>query len=338
MLEIDLSRPVTLAELPRLAGSFFAWWARELEQVLPFAGGRTSDAIVASNGAIAVLPGGVENLAEIDSTRMAPAGRNARVHLWLADAVALRRRVTLSDLSHSDLRKAIALQIDELTPFRPEDAVFDFTVVSRDPVERTCKLDLSVLPRETLAAALTAAAAQGAQIMRIGFLSERGRIDAVDMLAAWREARRAQWTWRPVVMVLLPILATAAVWYATQTSQTLERERIQAAIHSLKDKAAIAATLQRQSDALSKVYAVAAQKSAAPRSVEVLAALTKTLPDSAHLSEFQVDGPTVRITGRSTATGELKAALQKPPFRLVEFESPGDGSRFSGRLQFVGAK
>ena len=103
-IEIDLSRPVSLAETPGLFAAFVSWWGGELAALLPdrwrmrYSTLTKRRALYVSAGDEAARPFGftVEAADEGSETGLASAAEP--VDVWIDPALVLRRTLTLPNL------------------------------------------------------------------------------------------------------------------------------------------------------------------------------------------------------------------------------------------------
>ena len=88
--------------------------------------------------------------------------------LLLPGGQVLRRRILLPAAATERLREVVAHELDRQTPFRADQVAYDCRVLSIDAASKMAQVELLVLPREKLEAALVAARAAGGPLERGG--------------------------------------------------------------------------------------------------------------------------------------------------------------------------
>ena len=176
----------TSSLMPALS-RFLAWWGGELAALLPPAvrqWWRESDRIVllSFDGTRArferVAAGRREELLSLDDGGAHPvdkygeamrqlqqaAGSRFRLMVCLPAEHVLSRRVTLPLAVEENLRKTLSFELDRYTPFRSEQAYFDFAVTAREPAQKRLTVDLAVAPRSAVDSGVARAAAMASSM------------------------------------------------------------------------------------------------------------------------------------------------------------------------------
>lgn len=329
-----------LADTPALAWHAFTWWLRELGALAParlrrlFPEAPQSATLLVRGDNWRVIPGGdAERALELDSSaddkgladqilQAAPDFSLSRLTVLLPQTGVLRRRIELPIMADGDLRSAVELQIDRLSPFKPDAVRFGVRVTDRDRLEGTSTVDVAIVPRQVVevieerlkALALVPAAVDvdGGDGARMGF----------DLRAPKQNA-----TPRRALLVNLGFVFGAALaWYVAGVAWEAAREREvegwQARIAELRPLAQRSATLRQQLEAMTQPIAIArAHKPGL--TLEIVDALTKLLPDSARLTEFRLTGDAVELTGVAADAPGLIAKIEESKlFKDVKFRSP----------------
>jgi general secretion pathway protein L len=348
--------------LPR----FFTWWGRELAALLP-ARWRTlladraealllelrADQLVIwrQSGAACVEAGSValdatdgERRAAIEHVRARIDDPNLRVFYCIAPGRALRREFTLPAAAEHNLRQVIAFEMDRQTPFKADQVYFDYQLADHAPAARNLHIVLIVVPRAPLDADLARLAAvrlDGVDCWREGPGS--GRM-GLNLLPAERRPRRVNARLR----LNLGLGAAALVLLVTVMLLSLaNREAALAAMSSQVDKAQLAAkqvsalrkTLQ---DSIAGANFLSRKKRETPAMVELLADLTRRLPDDTYLERIAVDEKyKIDLQGLSDNTAKLTEQLQQsdvvenPSFQgTIQQDPRTHKDRFNMSLEF----
>lgn len=181
-----------------------------------------------------VIPGGdTGRVLELDASaddkgfadqilHAAPDFSLSRLTVLLPQASVLRRRIALPIMADADLRSAVELQIDRLSPFKPDTVRFGVRVVDRDRVEGTSTVDVAIAPRaliEPIEGRLTALALTP---LTIDIDAGNGAPMGFDLRAQKQGA-----TPRRALLVNLGfVLGAALAWYVAGVSWDVSRESV----------------------------------------------------------------------------------------------------------------
>jgi len=182
-----LGAPLATARL-RFAGSglqqFLSWWGGELASLLPaswralFAQGRARVLYVPSGDGLELRMEEGDRIAtvatlarepELDpaagsgqiaasqvEARLGPSRAERPRWLLLPAGQVLRRRITLPATATDRLRAVVAHELDRQTPFRADQVSYDCRVLAVDATSKMAQVELLVLPKDRLDAALAA--------------------------------------------------------------------------------------------------------------------------------------------------------------------------------------
>ena len=173
------------------AGQFFKWWGEELGNAMPaqfrarMQYARRRLLIQINNGEIAFSidnAGAVQSLdslsTEQDIQLQQQRVRELLLHheltevsrdLLLEDAVILRTEVVMPLAAETNLRQALAYEMDRHTPFQAEEVFYNWRILNRDREAGQLRFELYVTPREPVEALV-------GQLKRLG-LAPTGRCD-----------------------------------------------------------------------------------------------------------------------------------------------------------------
>lgn len=329
------------------------WWAAQLADWVPdglrqrFAARRDLLVVTLGGGeatAHAVIAGQRHELAEL------PPGGPQRPRLpWTTVLEGLPRRPTDLDIcllpgsylrrdldlplaAEGNLREAVELQIDRVTPFGAEEVVFQCGPRERDPVAKRLGVWLVAAP-----------ARQVREVLE--WVGESPDLAAVPMRAppapnapcvfsyALSQERRVGlgWTLAAVNLILL-----AAVAAAHQQRGEVELAQLEDAVAEVRRDAGEAAELADRVDQLrSAAQTVHERRTARPALVEVLEDLSARLPDDTYLQRFEVRQNEVRLFGLSATASNLIRQLEESPLlEDARFESSITRDVASGRERF----
>jgi general secretion pathway protein L len=322
---------------------FFAWWIGQLSDLLPARWGRVGligeDALVIDP--VGSLSGAVDSIGvnlrrhgretllghfslAADSVPDLPRPAGNRVVLRLGQAEVLAKTVTLPIAAENHVHQALAFQMDQETPFTPDEIYWSHFIARRDRQSGRLSVRLLLVPRQSLAALLGALA-------RVGIVPNRAEIgDGPDQArtlplgsggGSLDIAARHALLWPAAACCLLLGLGTIATPFVRQAISlaSLDRE-----ISAGRATAAEAEQLRRELDRLSgAIDLLDSERDKAGRPLVILTTLTRILPDDTYLTEVTAQQRKVTLSGRSAAAARLIGALSAGEgLRNVAFAAP----------------
>jgi general secretion pathway protein L len=267
--------------------------------------------------------------------------RDSRVEYVLRPSRFLFRPLTLPRRAADFLDGIIRAQIDRLTPWTANDAVYNWTSpteIANNQIEITiaataravvepyvrlsvelgaARIAVSTVPLQTIADTSTATTLTTVFEQRSRAATERGRIRAV------------------LLAVLLVTAATAAIAIGIDAVMggSLDDERDDLARKISSRRAAIFAGQDGAGGAAQRL--LEQRKRELPSSVIVLEVLSQILPDHTYVTELRIDGDRLQLVGITRdAPSLIQLIEQSPHFTRATFfapttQTPGDpGERF----------
>lgn len=338
-----------MATLVAATSRFFGWWFGELAGLLPAGwrsalGNRRRRLIVAlSASEAAIWFGRRESLRDLGALPLGPgrgaAGRTtdaaslkpylaraAEVVLLLPASAVLRRQVSLPLAASENLREVLGFEMDRHTPFKADEVYFDYRLVAKDAAGKRLSVDLVVATRAFVDGALEQLAAWGIAPDRLGVQGERAAgLEGFNLLpaaASGREDRRGSrlaWGLAVTACALLGVL----VYLPVQQKQARLAE-VEARLAGARAEAAAADELSQQVDRLiERGNYVVRQKRQDPVVAELLAELTRLLPDDTWIVQIGWSGERLTLAGYSGSSSALIALLEESHLLSnVRFNSP----------------
>lgn len=339
-ITIDLSAPARLADLPAIGRQCWLWWIGELKALAPAWMRRLlpeqpkpATLTVGSNGwrvapdddpasAIALDPDLDDRGLAHQIVEAAPSFSLQRLKLVLPSSAVLRRRIELPLMPQADLRAAVELQIDRLSPFTADAVRFAVRVISRDPVDGKLAADIAIAPRAQIEALEQRLLGLGFTPVSIDIADANASPLGFDLRAQTESVPQR----RAMLINAAFVLGAAFAWYlasvAWDTAREREIEGWQTRIAELRPLAERSASLRRQLDAMTQPFMIA-RAHRPGRMLGQMVELTKLIPDSARLTELRMQGTTVELTGLAADAPGLIAKLEASKlFKDVKFRSP----------------
>lgn len=322
---------------------FFAWWIGQLSDLLPARWGRLGsmreDGLViepvgmpsseVDSIAVNLRRHGRETLLghfslAADSVAELPRPPGNRIVLRLRQAEVLAKTVSLPIAAENHVHQALAFQMDQETPFTPDEIYWSHFIARRDRQSGRLSVRLLLVPRQSLVALLRALDRVGIVPNRaeIGDGPDQDRTLPLDSGGGSPDiAARHALLWPAAACCLLLGLGTIATPFVRQAISlaSLDRE-----ISAGRATAAEAEQLRRELDRLSgTIDLLDRERDKAGRPLVILATLTRILPDDTYLTEVTAQQRKVSFSGRSAAAARLIGALSvSDGLRNVAFAAP----------------
>jgi general secretion pathway protein L len=250
----------------------------------------------------------------------------------------------LPEGAERNLREAASYQIDRHTPFRPEDVAFGVVAIGRNADARTVRVELVAVPRTRIEAVSAIAAGVGVAIPRIEVPGAgvagadlRPLEDNSEQVAPGKR-RRADWL--SMLLLLIAVFLSAAVIAIPLRSASLEVTQLAAKFAVVKRQVEEAAGLRKEIEtAREQSHFLIDRKRTAPNLSRLLQEITKLIPDGTWLTEFQLNGNELQLSGVTASASSLVSLLERSgivtstSFRApVVQEAKGERFQISARL------
>jgi general secretion pathway protein L len=250
--------------------------------------------------------------------------RGSRIETVLASGQVLFRPLDFPKQAVDFLDGMIRTQIDRLTPWPAEDAVFGWSAPSETGQERI-ELTLAAASRQEIEPLVQLAAGLGAQSF-VAFAAPPTAADVSMKIKVFDQSlgsamRRGFDTPRILRAVLLSAGAAAAValLVGAYVGNSLDSEQQQLTRRISERRAAL--RLGPGGDSAAGL--LARRKQTGPSSIVVLEALSQALPDGTYVTELRIDGDKVQVVGMTQDAPSLIRLIEKSPqFARATFFAP----------------
>jgi general secretion pathway protein L len=335
-LSIDFGAPVKFADLPRLASAFFTWWFGELRAMVPFAGARQTargTLLYAHRDRWFLLHPAAERPVTLDPSasdgaladqilHLANGAPLSRLTLLLPRDQVIIRRLELPHMSNDNVRQAVDLQIDRLSPFK-SDAVRTATRTAGYDTEKGMMLiDVAIAPLARVQPIEQRLRAVGLAPAAVDIEGQDGAPQGFDLA----EPRGVEETWRRRRLNLGLALLGAAIWalaiYAWNQAGEREIANWEGQIAALRPAAESSAALRSDLEGMAAPIG-RANAHHADAMLAVLQKLTRILPDTCRVVDLRIEGRAVQFSGLSLDAPALVGILEaSDAFADVKFTSP----------------
>lgn len=238
----------------------------------------------------------------------------------------LRLYLDLPYASPSLLRKAVTFELEQVSPIGPDRLYFDFATTK---VNAQAKIELRAIKRVVVDEAVALCHASKLGVAAIVFEGD-------DHEADWRafpvdrfSFLRRQWARAGAgILAGVAVLLFVAVLAAVTLRGAEEDGLLLTQLADVNEQASVVHRLQQKiRDLHTQIEFPAAQKRA-PLLVDVLAQLTKALPDGTWLTEFAIKDGRVHVRGFSKSASDLIGDIdQSPTFANAQFSAPLEGAQ-----------
>lgn len=309
-------------------GKFFRWWLGELRDAMPASwqeklqhamrravfmleGDRLSvgvdenraleglgDYLLSHDAALQRQE--IEDLLEQNELAMAPR------FLLFERAGVLAKDLKLPLAAESNLAQVLSFEMDRQTPFRASQVYFDWKVLERGGVPAQLHLRLFVMPRAEVDQAVTALSNRGLTLAGVD-IRDGDRTLGLNLLPVEQRVR----TVNPRTRFNLALAGACVLLLAVVMAQSLylrahQVEELENAIAEVQDEARDVARIRKQiEDASEAAGFLASRRAESPLAIELLADVTRILPDDTFLERLVISKTSVQIQGKSRNAQQL---------------------------------
>lgn len=318
-------------------GTFFSWWVEELRLALP---DRWQEklhhtsrnlAIDLENGQAALYKdedhalkaiGTLPDAQDSDLRRqqlndlLAEHELEEAPNLLLLDSGSiLAREVSLPLATEANLAQVLTFEMDRQTPFKASAVYFDWLVMERDTAAGQLRLMLYVVPRAEVDEAVKLLAGKGIELAGVD-VRENGRTMGLNLMP--EDVRhvvvntRARMNYALGAAALVLLVAVMAFSLYLRDHQVSELE---SAIDEVRGEALQVDAVRKQIEGASEAAGFLAMRRAeSPLAVELLADITRILPDDTYLDRLVIGRNTVQMQGKSRNAQQLIERVNESPY------------------------
>lgn len=333
-------------------GEFFAWWWDELKQLLPEP---WQDRLRLATRRLSMqfsqdsLQLGISNEHVISALQSIPLDQDAVLvqqqlktllaeddlnelpkYLLLDSQWVLHKELKLPAATEANLRSVLSFEMDRQTPFRAAEVYFDWRMLPPAVESGEIRLEMLVAPRRVVDPLLEKLAARGLAPSGID-VERQGHSLGVNLLPP----EQRQKVMHPRTRLNYGLAGVALVLLVVVMAQSLSARadrvvKLEEAIADVQDEARRVQRLKEQvTDTSEAASFLTRRRSQAPLAVEVLAEVTRTLPDGTYLDRLVVGKDSVVMQGKSGNAQQL--------IELVNRSGLFDAAAFQGSTRLDSA-
>jgi len=304
------------------AGKFFQWWIGELTKAMPAA---WQEKLQRSQRRVTVKPDGDSLLIGVDENRRQSTlrvlpltpddavqkqqvddllGENdlaeAPRFLLLDQGSVLSKELSLPPAAESNLAQVLTFEMDRQTPFKASGVYFDWKIIERAGPSGQLLLKLFVVPRSDVDGAIKTAADSGFSLAGIDVLEGNSTL-GLNLLPVGLRTHtvnpktRLNYVLGAASVVLLALVMTQSLYLRSHQVSELE-EAIAAVQGEARQVMRIKEQIQDTSEAAGFL---AMRRAEAPLAIELLADITRILPDDTFLDRLVIRKENVQLQGKS---------------------------------------
>jgi len=319
-------------------GKFFRWWIDELRQSLPaswrhklqYAMRRVTLALDQET----LVVGVDENraLKVLDSFPLSEAVtlQREQIHdllseqellesprfLILNSSAVLCKEMKLPQAAEANIAQVLAFEMDRQTPFRAADVYYDWKILRRDAESGQLTLELFVVPRSEVDKSIELLQARRIRLAGVDIVDQDtdgkpARTKGLNILPAEkrvgglnRKARTNLALGAAAVVLLIAVMAQSLYLRAHQVKE------LEAAIALVQDEAREVQRIKEQIDDSSEAASfLTVRRESSPLAIELLADITRLLPDDTYLDRLVIGQTSVQMQGKSQNAQQLIEAV-----------------------------
>lgn len=328
------------------AGQFYRWWVGELVQLLPadmrarmqHASRRVAMRVAAGELEIASVEGGSLHVLEVFSLEQDARVQRQQIRdllverdlhevprdLLLGEDEVLRKEIKLPQAAESNLRQALGFEMDRHTPFKADEVYYDYRILGRDRDAGLTRIELVAAPRGSVSSAIELLAPRGmaptgADVLLDGLPASLNLLPPDLRYRMTNRRSRMNMLMGLAAVVLLALVMAQSLWL--RQHQIAE---VQDAIETVRAEARLVQGLRGQiEDASEAASFMQRRRNESPPTVQVLAEVSRVLPDDTYLDRIRVWDGNVQMQGKSSNAQQLiEIVNQSKMLGNAEFRGP----------------
>jgi len=244
--------------------------------------------------------------------------------LLLPDENVLRIESVMPLAAEANLRQALSYEMDKHTPFQASEVYFTWQVLQRDREANHLHFELYVTPREPVEAVINKLKPLGLAPTGIDIATPDGYA-GINLLPEDKRARvvnertRINWLVAGAAIVLLVLVMAQSLWLRQH-----QVNKVNDAIESVRAEAMAVQQIRKQiEDASEAASFLQVRKNSNGLKVEMLAELTRILPNDTFLDRLSLHADNVQMQGKSNNAQDLIELINNSDlFNSASFRGP----------------
>jgi general secretion pathway protein L len=254
-----------------------------------------------------------------------------QVELCLGKAQVLALQHYFPEAVKDNLQQVLSYQLDRLTPFTADNALFDARVAQHDKGRKEILADIVVVPKLVVERLSRQLSELGIGLIQI--VSVAGAHPDINLLAKQSGATTQQWSRVPLYFFLGALALSLAIPLGYKYRRVDQIDTALAEVRkSSAEQLSIREKLVEAEDALKFIED---KRNTMPMALDVVEKLSALIPDHTWLERLGIQGGKLEIRGESAKALTLIDSLEEAPeFADVRFKSPVTRNKDNGRDRF----
>lgn len=304
------------------AGKFLRWWAEELRQAMPASWQQKLQhalrraTLVVRNDSLSV---GIDENRSLETLEVFSMAQDAVLQKQQVEDLLLKnelqeaprfllmelesvlnRELKLPLAAEANLAQVLSFEMDRQTPFRASDVYFDWKILGRNNDTGQLRLEIFVIPRIEVDQAVSAVTDRGFNLSGVDII-DGDKALGLNLLPAERRFRSVNRKAR----MNLALGAACAVLLAMVMAQSIylrehQVAELEEAIAEVQGEAREVMKIKKQIEESSEAAGfLATRRAEVPLAIEVLADITRILPDDTYLDRLVITNSSVQLQGKS---------------------------------------
>lgn len=244
--------------------------------------------------------------------------------LLLAEENVLRIESVMPLAAEANLRQALSYEMDKHTPFQAAEVFFTWRVLQRDREANHLHFELFVTPREPVEAVINKLKPLGLAPTGVDIATTDGSA-GINLLPDDRRARvvnertRINWLVAGAAVAMLILVMVQSLWLRQHQVNKFNK-----AIEDVRAEAMAVQQIRKQiEDASEAANFLQVRKKANGIKLEVLAELTRILPDDTFLDRLTLHADNLQMQGKSDNAQDLIELINSSSlFNSASFRGP----------------
>ena len=339
-------------------GQFFKWWGEELRNAMPsqlrtrmqYARRKLLMQVVEDEILFSIDSTGAIQSLDAVSTDQDPQLQQQRVRellqrhellevgrdLLLSESTVLQTEVVMPLATEANLRQALSYEMDRHTPFRAEEVFYSWRGIKRDREAGQLHFELYVTPREPVEKRIEQMRRLGLAPTGVDVTTPDGPL-GINLLPpelryhVVNQRARLNWILGLVAGILLVFVMAQSLWLREH-----QVEAIGEAIEDVRAEALAVQQIRKQIDDASEAAGfLQNRKIENGYKLEMLAELTRILPDDTYLDRLSMRQGTIQMQGKSgNAQALIELMNDSEFFQNASFRGPTRLDNRSGKEIF----
>jgi general secretion pathway protein L len=311
------------------------WWVSEMAAMIPesiiqkMASPKQSIVISFENANVVVRSFDARGVTEIHRvTLQALEAMDAPLqHAHATASIALPAENAFIDhfkvpmTARAKLRQAVSFEVKRRSPFRTDDALFDFSSTSM-PGDKILNVEWATIPEDLIERSKAVAYKLGYFPTAVGIAANSNDKDLKYIFDRQKYSSRRR-IGKPFAILAASVVFFVCVAFYAASQRASQAEALNNAASALKVQAQQAEATRESATRLQSALAFVSNRLGEPKVLDILAEVTSVLPNDSWVSEFNLKGNQLELVGYSANASSLIGHFSSTPlFEHAHFLAP----------------